>query len=157
MRRWGAATRCRASCASDWTPERAGSGPPFPIFLEERRIYDGRIWEFEESLWTGDAAHYHELIDAECVMVVPAPPFVMKGEQAIEAVSHTPRWETVEFSGKQVVRPQEGLIVIAYKAKATRSGSDSYTAYCTTTLRRLAHDEWRVVQHQQTLQPIAHG
>ncbi|MBB6226711.1 DUF4440 domain-containing protein [Polymorphobacter multimanifer] len=116
---------------------------------------DGRIWEFEESLWTGDAAHYHELIDEECVMVVPAPPFVVKGEQAIEAVSHTPRWETVEFSEQQIVRPQEGLIVIAYKVKAARANSDDYTAFCTTTMRRLAHDEWRVVQHQQTLPPRA--
>lgn len=115
---------------------------------------DARIWSFEESLWTGDAENYREKIDDECVMVVPAAPFVLSGEQAIAAVADTPRWETVAFSQQQVKRPQEGLIVIAYQADAEKPG-ERYRAYCTTTLRRLAHEEWRVVQHQQTLPPIA--
>jgi hypothetical protein len=55
------------------------------------------------------------------------------------------------------MRPQEGLIAIAYKAEASREGATGYTAYCTTTMRRLEHEEWRVVQHQQTLAPVAGG
>ena len=110
---------------------------------------DDRIWAFEESLWTADAAHYRESIDEECLMVLPAPPFVMSGAQAIEAVSDTPRWDEVELTERQVARPQEGLIVVAYRAQATR-GDAGYDAYCTSTYRRLEHDEWRVVQHQQT-------
>ncbi len=111
---------------------------------------DARIWEFEESLWTGDAEHYRELIDDECLMVLPEEPFVFSGEQAIAAVQDTPRWSEVTFSHQQVARPQEGLIVIAYKAEAHRDDT-GYVAYCTTTMRRLEHDVWRVVQHQQTV------
>ena len=114
---------------------------------------DARVWEFEESLWTGDAEHYRELIDPECLMVLPAEPFVFTGEEAIGAVQDTPRWDEVAFSHRSVARPQEGLIVIAYKAEARR-GEEAYAAYCTSTLRRLAHEEWRVVQHQQTI-PLA--
>ena len=117
---------------------------------------DARIWSFEESLWTGDADVYRELVDDECVMVLPAKPFVFKAEAAIEAVASTPRWSEVTFSDQQVMRPQEGLITIAYKADATR-GDEEYVAYCTTTMRRLEHDVWRVVQHQQTLPPVAGG
>ncbi|WP_448659561.1 DUF4440 domain-containing protein [Sphingomonas sp. CJ99] len=116
---------------------------------------DARIWSFEESLWTGDADHYRESIDAECVMVVPAEPHVMTGEQAIAAVSETPRWAQVTLSDRQVMRPQEGLIVIGYKAVASRGDGEAYTAWCTSTYRRLAHEEWRVVQHQQTVPPVA--
>jgi hypothetical protein len=116
---------------------------------------DARIWSFEESLWTGDADHYRGAIDAECVMVVPADPFVITGEQAIAAVSDTPRWSSVSLSDKQVMRPQEGLIVIGYRAVALRDQGEAYTAWCTSTYRRLAHDEWRVVQHQQTVPPVA--
>jgi hypothetical protein len=116
---------------------------------------DNRIWEFERSLWLGDAEQYRALIDDACVMVLPEPPFAMSGEQAIAAVSDTPRWREVTFEGQQVVRPQEGLIVIAYKARASGAGDRAYEAYCTTTIRRLAHEEWRVVQHQQTPPPIA--
>lgn len=115
---------------------------------------DNRVWTFEESLWTGDADHYHELIDDECVMVLPQQPFVLTGEQAIAAVAETPRWSTVAFSEQKIVRPQEGLITIAYKAEAGREGAAGYTAWCTTTMRRLEHDVWRVVQHQQTPAPI---
>jgi hypothetical protein len=116
---------------------------------------DNRIWEFEESLWTSDAEHYHAAIDDQCLMVLPAEPFVVTGKQAIEAVSKTPRWSKVDLSEWQVMRPQEGLIVVAYRAKATKEGKDGYEAYCTSTYRRLSHEEWRVVQHQQTLRPVA--
>ena len=83
-------------------------------------------------------------------MVLPTPPYVLAGEQAVEAVSKTPRWTKVELSERQVHRPQEGLIVIAYHAHAERDGVSPYDAHCTSTYRRLAHEEWRVVQHQQT-------
>lgn len=110
---------------------------------------DERVWSFEESLWTGDADHYRELIDEECLMVVPTPPFVLSGSQAVEAVSKTPRWTSVTLSDRQVKRPQEGLIVIAYTAEAKKK-DEAYTARCTSVIRRLEHDRWRVVQHQQT-------
>lgn len=110
---------------------------------------DERIWSFEESLWTGGAERYRALVDKECLMILPEPPFVMRGEQAIAAVSDTPRWGHVTLSEREVSRPQEGLIVIAYKANA-EGGGQPYEAHCTSTYRRLAHEEWRVVQHQQT-------
>ena len=111
---------------------------------------DARVWSFEEGLWTGGAAHYRELIDDECLMVVPQPPYVYGGQEAVDAVSDTPRWSKVAFSDQRVSRPQEGLIVIAYKAEAEGEGGKAYVAHCTSTLRRLEHDVWRVVQHQQT-------
>ncbi|MGU3359995.1 DUF4440 domain-containing protein [Methylobacterium sp. M6A4_1b] len=110
---------------------------------------DDRVWSFEKSLWTGDADHYRELVDDECLMVLPTPPFVLSGTQAIEAVAATPRWSNIEISHGQIARPQEGLIVIAYKARASRD-DESYEADCTSTYRRVSHEVWRVVQHQQT-------
>lgn len=111
---------------------------------------DDRIWSFEESLWTADAEHYRESIDDNCLMVLPAPPFVMSGAQAIDAVIATPRWTTVELSERQVSRPHEGLIVVAYHAHAERDGATPYDAHCTSTYRWIEHGVWRVVQHQQT-------
>lgn len=115
---------------------------------------DGRVWAFEESLWTGDAENHREKIDDECLMALPTKPFVFTGQQAIEAVSNTPRWSEVRFSDQQIARPQEGLIVIAYAAEARRDG-EVYQAYCTSTYRRLSHEEWRVVQHTQVLPPTS--
>ncbi|WP_239017829.1 DUF4440 domain-containing protein [Sphingomonas aracearum] len=87
-------------------------------------------------------------------MALPTKPFVFTGQQAIEAVSNTPRWSEVRFSDQQIARPQEGLIVIAYAAEAHR-GDEVYQTYCTSTYRRLSHEEWRVVQHTQVLPPTA--
>ncbi len=111
---------------------------------------DQRIWAFEESLWTGDEEHYRESIDEACLMVLPKPPFVISGPQAIDAVSATPRWSSIELSERHVSRPQEGLIVVAYTAHATKQGTEDYVAHCSSTYRRLEHDRWKVVQHQQT-------
>lgn len=114
---------------------------------------DDRVWAFEESLWTADADHYRESIDDQCLMVLPTDPFVLTGEQAIAAVSATPRWSEVTFEHRQIMRPEEGLIVIAYHVKATRD-DEGYAAYCTSTYRRRGHEDWLVVQHQQTLPPV---
>ena len=116
---------------------------------------DDRIWAFEESLWTADAEHYRESIDDACLMVLPAPPFLFSGEQAIAAVAATPRWSKVTLSERQVARPEEGLIVVAYRAQAEKEDAEPYDAHCTSTYRRIAHEEWRVVQHQQTPPLIA--
>ncbi|WP_033919444.1 hypothetical protein [Sphingomonas sp. 37zxx] len=116
---------------------------------------DDRVWTFEESLWTGDAEHYREAIDAECLMVLPTPPFVLSGTQAIEAVADTPRWDMVRFSDQRIARPQEGLIVVAYGVEAKREGEEPYSAHCTSTYRRIEHELWRVVQHQQTPPVVA--
>ncbi len=114
---------------------------------------DQRIWQFEESLWLGDGDTYRALIDEQCVMALPAAPHVFDRDAAIEAVAGTPRWSEVAFSEQRVQRPEEGLIVIAYRAKAARDG-EAYEAYCTTSMRRRGHEDWLVVQHSQ-LPPIA--
>ena len=121
---------------------------------------DDRIWEFEQSLWTASPEHYRDSIDEACLMVLPTHPFVFTGQQSVDAVSKTPRWDEVSFSEGQIARLQEGLIVVAYKADARR-GQESYTAYATSTYRHLlgeggerTEDRWQVVQHQQTVPPV---
>ncbi len=111
---------------------------------------DARIWAFEESLWKADFEHYRESIAKDCLMVVPQPPYVLAGYDAIEAVANTPRWTEVTFDEQHVARPQEGLIVIAYAVAARREGADPYDAHCTSVYQRLGHEDWVVVQHQQT-------
>lgn len=115
---------------------------------------DERVREYERELWIGGSDVYRQRIAEDCQMVVPAEPFVLTGAEAIRSVENTPRWEQVELSDFRVSRPQEGLIVIAYKAEASR-GEQSYAAYCTSTLKRRAHEDWQVIQHQQTI-ALAH-
>ncbi len=109
---------------------------------------DNRIWEFERELWLGGADIYRQRVSEDVVMALPAQPYLYDADAAIAAVTDTPRWESVDFAETRVHRPQEGLIVIAYRVVASR-GADSYSAACTSTLRRLSHEHWDVVQHSQ--------
>ncbi len=117
---------------------------------------DNRLWGFEQSLWTEGPDNYREKVDAEVVMILPRPPFAFHGETAIDAVAATPVWDRAELTERTVSRPQEGLIVIGYHVRAERDGGPGYEAWCTSTIRRLEHEVWRVVQHQQTL-ALDHG
>lgn len=110
---------------------------------------DERIWKYERDLWIGEGAVYRERVSDKGLMALPSEPYLFAGEQAQHAVENTPKWDEVAFSETKVSRPQEGLIVIAYRVEA-RTGDKSYHAVCTSTLRRLSHEEWDVVQHQQT-------
>jgi hypothetical protein len=117
---------------------------------------DARIWQFEDSLWKADEARYAACIDDAYVLVVPMAPYIMDGKGAAALLAKTPRWDEVSFEDRHVSRPQDGLIVIAYRATARR-GDEQYEAWCSSTYRRLAHEDWRVVQHQQTVKPVAAG
>jgi hypothetical protein len=115
---------------------------------------DERVRTFETRLWTGGEQVYRASVSPECLMVLPAPPFVMSGMEAIEAVSGTPRWTDVKMDDLRISRPQEGLIVLAYQVTASR-GDQVYQAICSSTYQRLGPEDWNVVQHQQSLKPSA--
>lgn len=115
---------------------------------------DDRVIEFERALWIGEGDVYRRCVSADCLMVVPDQPFLLRGEEAIAAVEGTPRWSHVDLSDMHINRVQEGLIIVGYRADAVR-GSEQYEAYCTSTYQRVGDNDWRVVQHQQTLPPAA--
>ena len=117
---------------------------------------DERVWGFEESLWTASPEHYRDSIDDECLMALPSEPHLVSGADAVKSVSSTPRWSKVALTDRQVSRPQEGLIIISYKAQAEREGVQPYLAYCTSTYRRIEHEVWKVVQHSQ-VPPLMSG
>lgn len=110
---------------------------------------DNRIWEFERELWLGGGDVYETRVAKDCIMALPAEPYLFDHGAATRAVEATPRWSEVDFADTRVSRPEEGLIIIGYRVRARRDDKD-YRALCTSTLQRLGHEEWVVVQHQQT-------
>jgi len=109
---------------------------------------DERVWRFEESLWRASDERYHERVDPDCIMSLSRAPHVFAGEAAVAAVSRTPDWDEVSFSGREVRRPQEGLIVVGYRVSAAK-GDSRFAAACTSVYRRRAHEDWTVIQHAQ--------
>jgi hypothetical protein len=115
---------------------------------------DKRIIEFERALWVGEADVYRRCVSPDCLMVVPAQPFLLRGEEAISSVENTPRWDSVDFADFEIERPQESLIVIGYRVHASRGG-ERFDAFCTSTYQRVGDHDWRVIQHQQTPEPVS--
>jgi len=113
---------------------------------------DQRIEAFERDLWVGNGDIYRNALSEDYLLVVPREPFVVSGEEAKSLLEQTPKWDDVRFSDMHISRPEEGLIVIAYRADAHRD-PQTYTAYCTTTMRRRGHEDWEILQHQQTVAP----
>lgn len=111
---------------------------------------DDRVKDFEKNLWTASGEEFLSNVDEHCLFVLPTKPFVMTRDQASEAIEATPRWSEVDFEDMCIERPEEGMIVVAYHATAKCDGRDPYKAHCSSTYRRLGHDNWRIVQHQQT-------
>jgi hypothetical protein len=113
---------------------------------------DQRAFAIEESLWTGDPAGYPDLIDPACLMVIPAPPHILPAAEALRSLTKGARWSRVTLHDPHIARPEEGLIVLAYRATANKDDGTNYVADCTSTWRRQGHENWKLVQHQQTPQ-----
>jgi hypothetical protein len=110
---------------------------------------DDRAWTEEELFWISGEEHYRKMLDDECIMVFPAPAGIIAGPDIALSLKNAPRWSSVEMTDKQVRRPSPDVMVLAYRAEATRQDADPYGAYCTSTYQQEA-DRWRLIQHQQT-------
>jgi len=109
------------------------------------------LWRIEESLWTGGADLYANVLHPECVMAFPDPAGVMRRDQILGGVANAPRWSGVEMLGRVFAEPSEGVAIMAYRAKAMRAGEKNpYSAICTSAYVARS-GEWRMVQHQQAL------
>jgi hypothetical protein len=112
---------------------------------------DEEAWRMEERFWTGGEDHYRGALDPACVMAFSAPAGIIAGIGIVQGLAGAPRWTSVAMTETHVGRPSDGLLVLAYKARARRDGGAApYDAYCTSTYHRRADDRWRLVQHQQT-------
>ncbi|AWI57748.1 hypothetical protein AB395_00002095 [Sinorhizobium fredii CCBAU 45436] len=110
-------------------------------------------WERERRLWLEGAGLYQQLLDSECLMAF-APVGILAGVEIIRALDGMPRWLDVEMTEQRSARPNDSVLVLAYRADARRDPDVSYAAYCTSTYARTGED-WRLLQHQQT--PIGHS
>lgn len=111
---------------------------------------DEDAWRVEESLWTGLPSEFADRVSAHCLMAFADPVDVISGTEAAEGLNALERWATVEMTAKQLTRPGEGLVILAYRAEGQRDLAPAYRAYCTSTYHRSDGGRWLLVQHQQT-------
>lgn len=111
---------------------------------------DEDAWRIEESLWKGSPLEFADRVSASCLMAFADPVGVISGTEAAEGINELERWEMVDMSAKQLARPADDLVILAYRAEGRRDLAPTYRAYCTSTYHRSAGGRWLLVQHQQT-------
>jgi hypothetical protein len=94
---------------------------------------DAFAWTMEERFWTGGIAHYGAALHLDCVMAFPAPVGIMSGSAILDSLAGAPRWSEVTFADRAMARIGEGALVLGYRARAIRPGTQPYEAFCTST------------------------
>jgi hypothetical protein len=107
------------------------------------------IWRAEERLWLEGAGAYRLLLDPACLMAFGGFG-VLRGAAAVTAsLEGAPRWSAVTMTERAQARPAPDLAVLAYLAEGGRGSNPPHRALCTSTWRRAAGGDWRLVQHMQ--------
>jgi hypothetical protein len=91
-------------------------------------------WATEENFWLEGPNFYRAHMTRDAVMSFPPPVGELRGDDIIESLRNTPRWEAVRFSDQQM-KVEPGRIVLRYHATARRFGADVYEAECETVYR----------------------
>lgn len=105
-------------------------------------------WDMEQKFWLDGERHFREKMNGEAFMVFPSPVGILAGDEIVEAVKNAPRWDSVEFSQKNI-RQSPHTTTLAYRAMGKRDGDPDYHALCSSTYVK-SGDEWKMVLHQQT-------
>lgn len=103
----------------------------------------------ERRLWEEGVGAYEELMAPECVMAF-GPIGIMDRTEIVDSMRNAPRWSGVDMIDITQTRPADNVLIIAYRALATKSGADPYEAVCTSTYVTI-DGRWKLAQHQQSV------
>ena len=111
---------------------------------------EDELWRMEAGFWTGDAGYYEANLAVGAMMVFPPPTGVLDRARIVATIRDAPRWRDVDMQGRQVARPKQDTVVLAYRASARRDGDEApYRAVCGSVYTRF-DDGWKLVLHQQS-------
>lgn len=96
----------------------------------------------------GEAAPYYERVLAHDVLMLLPGGMVIDDRQQVVDSMRGAAWEAFDISDERVLPLDDDTAVVAYRAVATRDGTD-YTALFNSTYVR-QEGEWKLALHQQT-------
>ena len=111
------------------------------------------LWELEKLFWRGTAEFYGKTLTEDALMVFPG--MALTKDATVESIGAAPRWKSVDFKDRRVVRLAADAVLLHYKASARRAGDDKpYEPLCTSG--HVNRDgAWKLAFHQQTPEPAA--
>ncbi len=103
----------------------------------------------EQQFWTADADFYREHLVDEGQLVLPAPAGLIDKATTVDSIAAAPRWSTVRMSDVRLLRLEDDVAWIGYRAEAQRHGGVAYRTFASSVYVR-RDDGWKLACHQQT-------
>ena len=112
-----------------------------------------QLLELERGAWSALATEgaagpfYDEVLADDVLMLLPGGLVLDDREQVVKSMDGPP-WDSFELADERVVPLGPDAAVVAYRATASRGGTDYEALFNSTYVRE--HGRWRLVLHQQT-------
>jgi hypothetical protein len=104
-------------------------------------------WEALSAGGDAAAAFYDRVLATEVLMLLPGGMVLVDRAAVVDSMRGDP-WSSYEMFDERVIELSESCAVVAYRARATRGGTE-YSALITSTFVR-TQGEWKLAVHQQT-------
>lgn len=108
------------------------------------------IIDRERAFWTSSVEFYERRLAKNVLMVFPPPVGALTRDGVLAGIRAGMRWSSVEMSDVAVQPIGEGMVGVAYRARATKSEPKSdYTALI-GSVYVLEDEAWKLAFHQHT-------
>ena len=111
------------------------------------------LWDLEKMFWRGTAEFYGNTLTEDALMVFPG--MALTKNATVESISAAPRWISIDFKDRRLIRLAGDAVLLHYRASARRAGNDTpYDPLCTSAYVNRG-GVWKLALHQQTPEPPA--
>ncbi|GAA4745515.1 hypothetical protein GCM10023264_08640 [Sphingomonas daechungensis] len=110
------------------------------------------LFDLKEGFWLSGEEHFLEHVDKECLLAFPQMG-EMHGVFAREHVAATAmnanRWRDLRLSGRHLLRVDDDVAIISYRADVTRADDQPYLALVSSAYVQTS-DGWNLAFHQHS-------
>ena len=107
------------------------------------------LLEIERALWSGGPEAYHRHVDQQCLAAFTEMAGTWSRDELAASVTDGPRWRDVEMEVEGMHQPTDDVVLVTYRASATRGDSERYDALVSSAYVKRS-EGWKLTFHTQT-------
>ncbi|MCL1635504.1 nuclear transport factor 2 family protein [Luteimonas sp. SX5] len=108
-----------------------------------------QLGELEFGFWKGTRNYYDEHLATESMAVYPDPVGALSRDEILASIDDGARWQEVELEDMAVIEAAPGMVMVTYRAKASRGDGETYQALVGSVYVK-EDGEWKLAFNQQT-------
>jgi hypothetical protein len=113
---------------------------------------EDQLFQVEQGFWTGGKEEFLANLDARCLLAFPQAGQmhgVFSKEDIAETASVPNRWRDLKMSHRHVLRLNDNVALISYRADVVRADGQPYRALVGSTYIQRGND-WKLAAHQHS-------